>query len=107
MLILTVTKAFRAVKLCLQQRKTCQFEGQIPFLMVLHEAFSNTKRAFVQPQSMSPEEVGMAHNCAITQILGTDMKKHFDILSRFQVLAAHTRALPCWYIDAGAPLACL
>lgn len=26
----------------------------------------------------------MARNCAINQILGTDMKKHFDILSRFQ-----------------------
>lgn len=44
----------------------------------------------MQPQSWSPEEVGMARNCAITQILGTDMKKHFDILSRFQVLAACT-----------------
>ncbi|DBA66901.1 TPA: hypothetical protein ACH3X2_002024 [Trebouxia sp. C0005] len=39
---------------------------------------------YFTPQSWSPEEVGMARNCAITQILGTDMKKHFDILSRFQ-----------------------
>ena len=75
--------------------------------MLLIEAFFVTKPAIVQPQSMSPEEVGIARNCAITQILGTDMKKHFDILSRFQVLAAHTQALPCWYIDAGAPFACL
>ncbi|DBB01895.1 TPA: hypothetical protein ACH3X1_000492 [Trebouxia sp. C0004] len=39
---------------------------------------------YITPQSMSPEEVGNARNCAITQVLGTDMKKHFDILSRFQ-----------------------
>ena len=104
MLILTVTKAFRAVKLYLQQSKTsCQFEGQIPFPMVLHAAFSNAKCAFVQPQSMRPEEVGIARTCAITQILGTDMKKHFDILSRFQVLAAHTCAWLYWHIALGSP----
>jgi len=44
--------------------------------------------------------MGMARNCAITQILGTDMKKHFDILSRFQVLAAHT-----WMAKCGQPCA--
>jgi len=70
--------------------------------MVLHAAFSNAKCAFVQPQSMRPEEVGIARTCAITQILGTDMKKHFDILSRFQVLAAHTCALLYWHIALGS-----
>ena len=54
------------------------------------KCFSTQKPAVMQPQSLSPEEVGVARNCAISQILGTDMKKHFDILSRFQVHAAYT-----------------
>ncbi|KAL0043699.1 hypothetical protein WJX82_003553 [Trebouxia sp. C0006] len=34
----------------------------------------------------SPELVRMGRNCAINQVLGTDMKKHFDIVSRFQAV---------------------
>lgn len=34
---------------------------------------------------MSAEDIMSARSCAVQQILGTDMKKHFDILSRFQV----------------------
>lgn len=41
----------------------------------------------MQPESMSPEEVRQSRNCAINQVLGTDMKKHFGIQSRFQVTA--------------------
>ena len=33
----------------------------------------------------SSELVRMGRACAINQVLGTDMKKHFDIVSRFQV----------------------
>ena len=33
----------------------------------------------------SAETVRMGRTCAINQVLGTDMKKHFDIVSRFQV----------------------
>lgn len=32
-----------------------------------------------------PEIVRTGRTCAINQVLGTDMKKHFDIVSRFQV----------------------
>ncbi len=38
----------------------------------------------------SPELVRMGRNCAINQVLGTDMKKHFDIVSRFQVRVTST-----------------
>ena len=35
-------------------------------------------------------------NVCIPQVLGTDMKKHFDIASRFQVgLTDHQAVLPC------------
>ncbi|DBA72363.1 TPA: putative 3',5'-cyclic phosphodiesterase pde-3 [Trebouxia sp. C0005] len=34
----------------------------------------------------SPELVRMGRSCAINQVLGTDMKKHFDIVSRFQAV---------------------
>ena len=43
-------------------------------------------RDMMQKQA-SPELVRMGRNCAINQVLGTDMKKHFDIVSRFQVCA--------------------
>ena len=35
---------------------------------------------------MAPENVGLGRSCAINQVLGTDMKKHFDIVSRLQVI---------------------
>ncbi|DBA82086.1 TPA: hypothetical protein ACH3X1_016801 [Trebouxia sp. C0004] len=38
------------------------------------------------PKQVSPELVRMGRNCAINQVLGTDMKKHFDIVSRFQAV---------------------
>ena len=31
------------------------------------------------------ELIMQARSCCINQVLGTDMKKHFDITSRFQV----------------------
>ncbi len=39
----------------------------------------------IMQNQVSPELVRMGRNCAINQVLGTDMKKHFDIVSRFQV----------------------
>ena len=33
----------------------------------------------------SADSVRVARTCVINQVLGTDMKKHFDIVSRFQV----------------------
>ena len=33
----------------------------------------------------SAEDVVQARKLSITMVLGTDMKKHFDIVSRFQV----------------------
>lgn len=36
----------------------------------------------------------MGRTCAINQVLGTDMKKHFDIVSRFQV-GSNAVPLPC------------
>ena len=41
-----------------------------------------------------PEVVRMGRTCAINQVLGTDMKKHFDIVSRFQV-GSCTLSPPC------------
>lgn len=40
---------------------------------------------FVQGKASS-DSMRMARACIINQVLGTDMKKHFDIVSRFQVL---------------------
>ena len=57
--------------------------------LLQHKSYMTTCQAVVagdlQPQSMSPAEVRLSRKCAITQVLGTDMKKHFDILTRFQV----------------------
>ena len=41
----------------------------------------------IMQRRSSPELVRMGRSCAINQVLGTDMKKHFDIVSRFQVRA--------------------
>ena len=38
-------------------------------------------------QEFSPEINGLFRPIIIQQVLGTDMKKHFEILSRFQVSA--------------------
>ncbi len=34
---------------------------------------------------MLPEEIVQGRRASINMVLGTDMKKHFDIVSRFQV----------------------
>ena len=39
----------------------------------------------LQPQSMTADEMRTTKTHLFAQVLGTDMKKHFDILSRFQV----------------------
>jgi hypothetical protein len=41
--------------------------------------------AAVQKERVSAEQVGVVRGVAIAEVLGTDMKKHFDITSRFQV----------------------
>lgn len=41
--------------------------------------------AAVQKERVSAEQVGAMRAVSIAQVLGTDMKKHFDITSRFQV----------------------
>jgi hypothetical protein len=51
-------------------------------LIVLHD---------IMQKQASPELVRMGRNCAINQVLGTDMKKHFDIVSRFQVRVTSPR----------------
>ena len=38
-----------------------------------------------QKERVSAEQVGAMRGVTITEVLGTDMKKHFDITSRFQV----------------------
>ncbi len=39
----------------------------------------------VQKERVSAEQNGVMRGVTIAQVLGTDMKKHFDITSRFQV----------------------
>ncbi len=39
----------------------------------------------VQKERVSAEQSGVMRGVTIAQVLGTDMKKHFDITSRFQV----------------------
>lgn len=39
----------------------------------------------VQDGEWSSEDVVQSRKMSITMVLGTDMKKHFDIVSRFQV----------------------
>ena len=41
----------------------------------------------------------------ISQVLGTDMKKHFQILSAFQVLI-HTHLHPCGLTESAASMWC-
>ncbi len=41
--------------------------------------------AAVQKERVSAEQVGVVRGVTIAEVLGTDMKKHFDITSRFQV----------------------
>ena len=41
--------------------------------------------ATLQKERVSAEQVGMMRGVTISEVLGTDMKKHFDITSRFQV----------------------
>ncbi len=70
----------------------CDYKGaeSIFALALLHQDvhmhFLIVRRDIVQEQA-SPELIRMGRNCAINQVLGTDMKKHFDIVSRFQVCA--------------------
>lgn len=39
----------------------------------------------LQFAALTSETIMQVRNCCINQVLGTDMKKHFDITSRFQV----------------------
>ncbi len=39
----------------------------------------------LQKERVSAEQVGAMRGVTISEVLGTDMKKHFDITSRFQV----------------------
>lgn len=41
--------------------------------------------AAVQKERVSAEQIGVMRGVTISEVLGTDMKKHFDITSRFQV----------------------
>ena len=41
----------------------------------------------VKQKEMAGQLIGMRSTC-ISQVLGTDMKKHFEILSRFQVISS-------------------
>ena len=40
--------------------------------------------AHMQPACLPPEDWIQARRVCINMVLGTDMKKHFDIVSRFQ-----------------------
>ncbi|DBB03659.1 hypothetical protein WJX82_000931 [Trebouxia sp. C0006] len=46
---------------------------------------------YIQFAALTSETIMQVRNCCINQVLGTDMKKHFDITSRFQ--AAFKRPL--------------
>lgn len=50
--------------------------------------------AAVQKERVSAEQVGVVRGVAIAEVLGTDMKKHFDITSRFQVKPLAPYLLP-------------
>jgi len=58
------------------------------------------RAADVQSKSLTGEEARVSRNCAITQVLGTDMKKHFDILSRFQVFSIICQCSGCSRLNA-------
>lgn len=62
-----------------------------------HNAVAETLLcAALQSEYLPPETVRLGRACAITQVLGTDMKKHFDILSRFQVSCMCAFCLSCY-----------
>ena len=42
----------------------------------------------LQFAALTSETIKEVRDCCINQVLGTDMKKHFDITSRFQVSCA-------------------
>ncbi len=46
------------------------------------------EHVLLQFAALTSETIMQVRNCCINQVLGTDMKKHFDITSRFQVTCA-------------------
>ena len=59
-------------------------------LQILHEVWVwvckyCTSLETVQKERVSAEQTGVMRGVTIAQVLGTDMKKHFDITSKFQV----------------------
>ncbi|DBB02619.1 TPA: putative 3',5'-cyclic phosphodiesterase pde-3 [Trebouxia sp. C0006] len=51
-------------------------------LVLLHQP----QHLFLSKERVSAEQVGTMRGVTISEVLGTDMKKHFDITSRFQML---------------------
>lgn len=45
-----------------------------------------TAACCLQFAALTSDTIFQVRNCCIQQVLGTDMKKHFDIMSRFQVI---------------------
>ena len=50
-------------------------------------------------QGLSRADHRTLRSAVIEQVLGTDMKKHFNILSRFQVSVNTQLCLVCWQLD--------